>query len=206
MADIKAANILHAIADEGILESFVNDEMADPSPRKFVNGSPIYVSRPFGLPEDFGTIVLSDFGEVVQGDVKRNHDAQPNVYRSPEVMLKADWSYPIDMWNVGAMVCIFRKHFFKLLTIRRYGMYSSVDIYFTVWTPIQKKATIQPGHILPKSSVFSAHRRWICSNAARGAVNSSQKTVGGLCKSICRKLTRAKANGLPTVPYPQEIA
>ncbi|KAF3479599.1 kinase domain-containing [Arthroderma uncinatum] len=102
--DIKADNILHAIADKGILESFMKDEMKMPSPRKYVDKAPIYTSRRFGLPEDFGRIVLSDFGEVVKGDVKRNHNAQPDVYRSPEVMLQAAWSYPIDIWNVGAMI------------------------------------------------------------------------------------------------------
>ena len=48
--------------------------------------------------------MLSDFGSAVQGDERRNHDAQPNIYRSPEVMLKTDWSYPVDIWNVGVMV------------------------------------------------------------------------------------------------------
>lgn len=49
--------------------------------------------------------MLSDFGSAVRGDQRRNHDAQPNVYRSPEVMLKVNWSYPVDIWNVGVMVC-----------------------------------------------------------------------------------------------------
>lgn len=62
------------------------------------------MSRRLGLPKDFGRIVLSDFGSAVRGDLKRNHDAQPNVYRAPEVMVKAAWSYPIDIWNVGAMI------------------------------------------------------------------------------------------------------
>lgn len=66
---------------------------------------PIYASRPLELPKIFGKAVLSDFGSAVRGDEKRNHDAQPNVYRSPEVMLKTEWSYPIDIWNVGVMVC-----------------------------------------------------------------------------------------------------
>ena len=61
-------------------------------------------SRRFDLPKVFGRAVLSDFGSAVQGDERRNHDAQPNVYRSPEVMLKTDWSYPVDIWNVGVMV------------------------------------------------------------------------------------------------------
>lgn len=42
----------------------------------------------------------------MNGELKRNHDAQPNIYRAPEVMLKAPWSYPIDIWNVGAMIWV----------------------------------------------------------------------------------------------------
>lgn len=95
---------MHAIVDEGILEAFVQSEMKSPSPRKHVDGAPIYRSRRFGLPNDFGRIILSDFGTVVNGELKRNHDAQPNIYRAPEVMLNAPWSYPIDIWNVGAMI------------------------------------------------------------------------------------------------------
>lgn len=67
---------------------------------------PVYESRGFDLPKVFGGVVLSDFGSAVYGDEKRNYDCQPDVYRSPEVMLEMDWSYPIDIWNVGAMVCL----------------------------------------------------------------------------------------------------
>ncbi|KAJ6155821.1 hypothetical protein N7470_006387 [Penicillium chermesinum] len=102
--DIKSDNILQEIEDMSILENFCQAELENPSPRKIVNGLPIYASRRFDLPKVFGRAVLSDFGSAVQGDEKRNHDAQPNVYRSPEVMLKTDWSYPVDIWNVGAMV------------------------------------------------------------------------------------------------------
>lgn len=102
--DIKADNILHTIVDPGIMDAFVKEEMETPSPRKHVDGSTIYMSRRFGLPNDFGWIVLSDLGTAVRGDVRQNHWAQPKVYRSPEVMLKAPWSYPIDIWNVGAMI------------------------------------------------------------------------------------------------------
>lgn len=90
--------------DDGILEAFVKAELETPSPRKFVGGTAVYRSRQFELPTEFGGAVLSDFGAAVRGDQKRNHDAQPNVYRSPEVMLKAEWSYPVDIWNVGVMV------------------------------------------------------------------------------------------------------
>ncbi|KAJ6114429.1 protein kinase domain protein [Penicillium sp. IBT 16267x] len=102
--DIKSDNILQEIEDESIIESFTQAELKNPSPRKIVNGMPVYASRRFALPKRFGRAVLSDFGSAVRGDEKRNHDAQPNVYRSPEVMLKTDWSYPVDIWNVGVMV------------------------------------------------------------------------------------------------------
>ncbi|PYI11064.1 CMGC protein kinase [Aspergillus sclerotiicarbonarius CBS 121057] len=102
--DIKSDNILQEIEDSSILEAFTKAEMDNPSPRKFVGGVPVYASRRFDLPKTFGRAVLSDFGSAVRGDERRNHDAQPNVYRSPEVMLKTDWSYPVDIWNVGVMI------------------------------------------------------------------------------------------------------
>ncbi|CAP99343.1 Pc22g20550 [Penicillium rubens Wisconsin 54-1255] len=102
--DIKSDNILQEIEDKSILESFTQAELESPSHRKIVNGLPVYASRCFDLPKVFGRAVLSDFGSAVQGDEKRNHDAQPDVYRPPEVMLKTDWSYPVDIWNVGVMV------------------------------------------------------------------------------------------------------
>lgn len=104
--DIKSDNILQELEDKSVLESFAQAELQSPSPRKIVNGLPIYASRRFDLPKLFGRAVLSDFGSAVRGDERRNHDAQPKIYRSPEVMLKTDWSYPIDIWNVGVMVCL----------------------------------------------------------------------------------------------------
>ncbi|KAJ5952320.1 uncharacterized protein N7479_010733 [Penicillium vulpinum] len=101
--DIKSDNILQEIEDLSILDSFSRAEMEHPSPRKFVNNMPVYASRRFDLPRVFGMAVLSDFGSAVQGDERRNHNAQPDVYRAPEVMLKAEWSYPVDIWNVGIM-------------------------------------------------------------------------------------------------------
>jgi serine/threonine-protein kinase SRPK3 len=81
--------------------------MEHPLPRKFVNGVPVYASRRFELPRTFGKPQGSPecFGSAVRGDERRNHDAQPNVYKSPEVMLEAEWSYPVDIWNVRVMVC-----------------------------------------------------------------------------------------------------
>ncbi|KAL9023173.1 MAG: hypothetical protein Q9180_008351, partial [Flavoplaca navasiana] len=47
---------------------------------------------------------LSDFGSAVSGEIKHDEDVQPNVYRAPEVCIKAPWSYSIDIWNVGCMI------------------------------------------------------------------------------------------------------
>lgn len=88
-----------------ILDTFARAEREHPSPRKYVDNMPVYASRLFEVPKKFGMALLSDFGSAVQGDERRNYDAQPNIYRSPEVMLKIDWSYPIDIWSVGVMVC-----------------------------------------------------------------------------------------------------
>ena len=90
------------LVDESILKAFTQTEREGPSARKFVDGAPVYSSRQFGRPREFGNVVLSDFGAAVRSDRKRNHDAQPNMYRTPEVMLKTEWSYPIDIWNVGS--------------------------------------------------------------------------------------------------------
>ncbi|KAK4237887.1 kinase domain-containing protein [Achaetomium macrosporum] len=92
--DIKADNILHAIADMDILKDFVTSQLEAPSPRKHVSTEkgttvPVYASRRFGMPKDWGQVVLSDFGAA---------------YRAPEVMLGAKWSYPIDISNVGCLI------------------------------------------------------------------------------------------------------
>lgn len=102
--DIKADNIMMELVDQNVLDAFTTEELETPSARKQVNGTTVYASRRFDLPSEFGDSVLCDFGEAVAGNVKRNHDAQPDVYRSPEVMLMTEWSYPVDIWNVGTMI------------------------------------------------------------------------------------------------------
>ncbi|UPX12386.1 uncharacterized protein EKO05_0002935 [Ascochyta rabiei] len=77
--------------------------MRYPAPRKF-GDAPVYASRTFGVPDRWGLVVLSDFGAAVRGDEEQTHDAQPGIYRCPEVMLAAQWSYPADIWNVGVMI------------------------------------------------------------------------------------------------------
>jgi serine/threonine protein kinase len=105
LIDINSANILHELKDESLFERFTQAEMQNPSRRKIVNDMPIYASRRFDMPGVHGHLVLGDLDSAVSGEKTWNHDMQPNVYRSPEVMLGTGWSYPIDIWNVGVMVC-----------------------------------------------------------------------------------------------------
>lgn len=56
------------------------------------------------MPKKWGAPVLCDFGSAVAADEEHFEDVQPDVYRAPEVILEAPWSYPIDMWNAGCMV------------------------------------------------------------------------------------------------------
>lgn len=118
------------IADHDILEAFVKAEMESPSARKSVGGTTIHASRTFDRPKRFGKAVLGDFGSAARGDEKLSHLAQPNIYRSPEVMLKAEWSYPIDVWNIGCMVYAFASITCIPLTCSRFGTFSKISTYF----------------------------------------------------------------------------
>lgn len=103
--DIKEANILLP-ADPSVLTHFEQQELAEPSPQKEVDGGVIYLSREMGTPKAFGAPVLCDFGSAVALDDGQEHreDIQPDVYRSPEVILDVPWTYSVDIWNVGCMV------------------------------------------------------------------------------------------------------
>lgn len=89
-----------------MIKKFVEAEQEHPSPRKEVRGYTVYTSRAFDSPSSnsIGEPLLGDFGSVIFGDAERPRNAQPNLYRAPEVFLKAPWSYSIDIWNVGCMV------------------------------------------------------------------------------------------------------
>ena len=119
--DISDRNILLQSGDPSALDRLAQSEIDDPTPREIVNGMPVYASKGIKTVAGLGTPVLSDLGSAVAGDEQRNHDAQPNFYRCPEAMLTVNWSYPIDIWNLGAMVgCASRSRMFlystKLMT------------------------------------------------------------------------------------------
>lgn len=105
--DISETNIMLG-ADSSVLTQFENEELEQPSPMKTADGSIVYLSRDLGIPKDFGGPVLCDFGAAVPLDDGREHreDVQPDIYRSPEVILDIPWTYSVDIWNVGCMVSL----------------------------------------------------------------------------------------------------
>ncbi|KAJ5582657.1 hypothetical protein N7535_001277 [Penicillium sp. DV-2018c] len=103
-ADIKADNIMFGIADDSVFPDFEERELETPSPRKELDGRIIYVSRELRMPREWGAPVLCDFGSAMPGGIEHFEDIQPNIYRAPEVILEAPWTYSVDIWNVGCMI------------------------------------------------------------------------------------------------------
>ncbi|KAH8904753.1 serine threonine protein kinase, CMGC group [Coniochaeta sp. PMI_546] len=103
--DIKADNIMFGIEDDTVFIDFEEQELVDPSPRKLMDdGRVIFLSRELRLPKKWGAPVLCDFGSAVAGDVEHFEDIQPDIYRAPEVILEAPWSYQVDIWNTACMI------------------------------------------------------------------------------------------------------
>jgi serine/threonine protein kinase len=92
------------IDDDSVFSTFEEQELLSPSPRKLVGERAIYLSRGLQMPKSWGAPVLCDFGSAVEGDVEHLEDIQPSIYRAPEVILEAPWSYQVDIWNTGCMV------------------------------------------------------------------------------------------------------
>ena len=108
--------------DKTALDSFVKQELENPSPRKEVGDSIVYASRLFRWPTG-GEPVLSDFGSAERGDAQNTRNAGPDLYRAPEVMLGMEWGYSVDIWNIGVMVwCSSFREFDEMLTFCRFGI------------------------------------------------------------------------------------
>ena len=95
---------MFGIDDDSVFRHFEENELQDPCPRKELDGRTIYISRQLKMPKKLGAPILCDFGSAVLGDEEHSEDIQPNIYRAPEVILEAPWTYSVDIWNVGCMV------------------------------------------------------------------------------------------------------
>lgn len=104
--DIKADNIVFGIKDESVFTDFEESELQRPISRKEVDkdGRIIYVSQELKVPKQAGAPVLCDFGSALLGDKHHKVFIQPNIYRTPEVILGVPLTYSADICNVGCMV------------------------------------------------------------------------------------------------------
>lgn len=95
---------MFGIKGDSVFNDFEAEELRNPCPQKESEGRTIYMSRDLKAPKDIGPPVLCDFSLAVFGDEENIECVQPNIYRTPEVILEAPWDYKIDIWNVGCMV------------------------------------------------------------------------------------------------------
>ena len=104
--DLKPDNILVRLEDESILNRVARDEYDHPLPQKSSGDRKIYLSRNnYGQPSTIpGIVSITDFGLSRRGDVANYGCIQAEVYRAPEVILDAGWTYSADIWSLGVMV------------------------------------------------------------------------------------------------------
>lgn len=95
---------MFGISDDSVFIDFENNELQNPCPRKELEGRKIYTSRQLRMPKNLGAPILCDFGSAVMGNEEHSEDIQSDIYRAPEVILQAPWSYSVDIWNVGCVV------------------------------------------------------------------------------------------------------
>lgn len=108
ISDLKPDNIMIKVEDPSILETSARDEHDNPLPQKACSDNrTIYISRnDFGISEKTtGIIQITDFDLSVRGDRPNKGCIQVEIYRAPEVILDAGYSYSADIWSLGVMVC-----------------------------------------------------------------------------------------------------
>ncbi|PLN79814.1 protein kinase-like protein [Aspergillus taichungensis] len=105
--DLKPDNIMVKLEDLSLLEESAKDEYENPLPRKMnAHGHTIYLSRnDYGLPrKTTGITQITDFDRSVSGTRSNDGCIQAEIYRAPEVILDAGFSYSADIWNLGVML------------------------------------------------------------------------------------------------------
>lgn len=120
--DLKPDNIMMGLGDDpnAVLDKFAAHQHANPPARKTPDsrdGHIIYKSSSDLLlvgENDKGNSItdavlasakITDIGLAEWGDQGPQHKAiQSNAFTCPEVLLGSGWSYPADIWNLGAMM------------------------------------------------------------------------------------------------------
>ncbi|PYI21820.1 kinase-like protein [Aspergillus violaceofuscus CBS 115571] len=96
---IQLNNLLLPAPSPAALSAFEEQELQRPAPRKILEDRTIYTTS--HLPAGDGLPLLSDPGEARFGDEDHSESIMPDYYRAPEVMLKSNWDYKVDIWSVG---------------------------------------------------------------------------------------------------------
>ncbi|GLA96481.1 hypothetical protein AtubIFM57143_003948 [Aspergillus tubingensis] len=97
--DLQLKNLLLPTPKPKALFEFEEEELRMPTARKVLQDRTIYKSSRF--PPGDGLPLLSDFGEARLGDEEHNEDIIPDPYEAPEVILRANWDYKVDIWSVA---------------------------------------------------------------------------------------------------------
>ncbi|GFN20294.1 U4/U6 small nuclear ribonucleoprotein PRP4 [Aspergillus tubingensis] len=97
--DLQLKNLLLPTPKPKALFEFEEEELRMPTARKVLQDRTIYKSSRF--PPGDGLPLLSDFGEARLGDEEHNEDIMPDPYEAPEVILRANWDYKVDIWSVA---------------------------------------------------------------------------------------------------------
>ncbi|KAL2220221.1 kinase-like domain-containing protein [Thermoascus aurantiacus ATCC 26904] len=103
--DIKPDNILVGFENDRVLLDHIEKALKNPSPRKHTSYRTVYQSEgnfgPLqGLPKQ---LQIADFGLCFWADNVRPGQSlgQANRFKAPEAILRAPWSYSVDIWNLG---------------------------------------------------------------------------------------------------------
>lgn len=108
-----------AFRDYLILDVVIRDKIEDLLPQKISNNRIIYLLRnDFSFQANsLNRPIITDFGlSVCRDKAFHNHSIQPNGFRASKVIIKANWDYSVDIWNLNVLVRLNRILFLNILT------------------------------------------------------------------------------------------
>ncbi|KAE8151468.1 U4/U6 small nuclear ribonucleo protein PRP4 [Aspergillus avenaceus] len=97
--DIQLKNLLLPSPSPQALSNFEAREITRPTARKVLKDRTIYITSRF--PAGDGLPLLCDFGEARVENNNNSGDIMPDYYRAPEVILKSNWDFKVDIWSVA---------------------------------------------------------------------------------------------------------
>jgi hypothetical protein len=106
IVDLTPDNVMMSLKDPSTAAMVAEAELNEPSPQKQLVDRSIYLSRNiWNIPlNDLGPPVIQGFRNAVHGGKPHSHTIQAVQYQCPEISLGMGWSYPADIWNLGAVV------------------------------------------------------------------------------------------------------